>query len=75
MKKLTITTGDLMRAFENMPPDTPIVIEGGSDHTYRTIRQVVARKVGLDGKTFYEWYGASDDNPDEMPVDAVVLEL
>lgn len=68
-----MTAGALKEMLEEVPSETPVVIDGGPDHTYRTIGAVSLATAGFDLHTFHEWW-SSEDNPGETPVDVVVLE-
>jgi hypothetical protein len=68
-------TADALKAIlEKLPPETPVVLAGGSDHTYRAFRRATLNQAGFADGTFYEWFGADSWDDDSPPVDVVVLE-
>jgi len=74
MRFPTLTAGALKAALEKLPPETPVVLSGGSDHTYMNIRRASKAQAGLADGTFHEWFGAQCWDDDSPPVDVVVLE-
>ena len=70
----TRTVGELRALFEHLSDDTPVVLAGGSDHTYRPVRESVVALAGFTPSVeFFEWYGPQNASTGEEPVTALVL--
>lgn len=71
-----LTAGELRRLLAGLSDDTPIVVSGGYDHTYRVPYTATPTTVGYcpeDG-TYHEWWGEENAGEGISPHHAVVLE-
>jgi len=77
-----ITVGQLRKALDGLDDSLPVLVEGGSDHSYKShyIRARV-ETVGKfenarrrDSAQFSEWYDEHNASPGEKPVQALVIE-
>ena len=70
----TWTVEKLRDALSGFPPETPVVIEGGHDHTLNTVHGLRDDTAGDDGQTFFEWAGEENASEGETPLRVVVIE-
>ena len=83
-----MTVADLLKLLADAPPDAPVLISGGEDHSYYqaaggTVATVGAIRVsavalpprGLRAGVLYlEWHGRENASPVEEPTLAFVLD-
>ena len=74
MRFSSMTAGALRAILEKFPPETPVVLAHGSDHTYKAFRFALPKQAGFADGRFYEWFGAESWDDDSTPVDIVLLE-
>ena len=65
---------DLRAVLDGLPEDTPVVVAGGPDHSYRKVgtASLALADFADAGQTFAEWHGPEYANEEGRPV-AVVL--
>lgn len=65
---------DLREVLDGLPEDTPVVVAGGPDHSYRKVNAASLALADFTdaGQTFAEWHGPEYANEEGRPV-AVVL--
>ena len=73
-KNKTITAGELRKHLENVDDDTPVVISGGSDHTYLSFTDMRTDTVAVSKHGYAEWYGLTYASPGEKPIKALVID-
>jgi hypothetical protein len=70
----TMTVEKLRDLLSGFPPETPVVIEGGSDHTFNRVLGLRDDTAGYDGQMFFEWAGEENASEGEEPLRVAVIE-
>lgn len=72
MKHL-VNVGELRKALEGVDDSLPVLLAGGSDHSYDVVDGTRVCTVGKQGIRYYEWYGKENAGPGEKPVEALIF--
>lgn len=70
-----LTAGELRKVLDRVPDDTPILIAGGPDHSYRKPSGAEVNLAGYAQGYFGEWYGRKHASPGERPISAIIISL
>lgn len=67
---------ELRALLKGVPDDAPVLRTGGEDHTYVLIQSASEGTAGYDAdvQTYFEWFGEDNAGPDEVPVEALILD-